>query len=214
MTPDNRYDVSGLPEAQFESGSGDQVLRNRLGITSKLAMDDAEARALQRATDRFIGTFDANHRFTAADVCEIHRGWLGEIYEWAGRYRQVNVSKGEFPFAAAAQIPALMAECEQGALRRHTPCNVTNRADVVRALAEVHTELVLIHPFREGNGRLARLLSTLMALQAGLPLLDFRAIVGENKNVYFSAVQAGLDKNYEPMGRIFTEIIERSVAAS
>ncbi len=53
-----------------------------------------------------------------------------------------------------------------------------------------------------------------MALQAGLPLLDFRAIVGENKNAYFSAVQAGLDKNYEQMGRIFTEIIERSVAAS
>ncbi len=177
-------------------------------------MDDAEARALQRATDRFIGTFDATHRFTAADVCEIHRVWLGEIYEWAGRYRQVDVSKGEFPFAAAAQIPALMTAFEQGPLCRHTPCNVTARADVVRALAEVHTELVLIHPFRDGNGRVARLLSTLMALQAGLPLLDFLAIVGENKNAYFSAVQAGLDKNYEPMGRIFTEIIERSVAAS
>jgi cell filamentation protein len=211
---DNRYDVSGLPEAQFEPGSGDQVLRNQLGITSKQTMDDAEARALQRATDRFIGTFDAAHRFTATDVCEMHRGWLGEIYEWAGRYRQVNVSKGEFPFAAAAQITALMTAFEQGPLRRHTPCNVTDRADVVRALAEVHTELVLIHPFRDGNGRVARLLSTLMALQAGLPLLDFRTIVGERRPAYFSAVQAGLDKNYEPMGRIFTEIIGRSVGAS
>jgi cell filamentation protein len=82
------------------------------------------------------------------------------------------------------------------------------------ALAEVHTELVLIHPFREGNGRITRLLSTLMALQAGFPLLDFRPIVGEKKSAYFSAVQAGLDKNYEPMGKIFSEIIERSVAAS
>ncbi len=35
---------------------------------------------------------------------------------------------------------------------------------------EVHEELVLIHPFREGNGRVARLLSTLMAFQAGLPM--------------------------------------------
>lgn len=49
------------------------MLRNRLGITSKQAMADAEARALQRATDRFIGTFDAMHRFTAAFVCEMHR---------------------------------------------------------------------------------------------------------------------------------------------
>jgi cell filamentation protein len=209
-----RYDVSGMPEAQFEPSSGDQVLRHLRGITSKQAMDAAEAKALERATDRVIGIYDATHRFTASDLCEIHRVWLGEIYGWAGRYRQVNVSKGEFPLAAAAQIPALMAQFEQGPLGRHTPCNFTNRANVVRALAEAHTELVLIHPFRDGNGRVARLLSTLMALQAGLPLLDFRAIAGENKSAYFGAVQAGLDRIYEPMERIFSEIIERSVAAS
>jgi cell filamentation protein len=213
LTPDSRDDVSWLPEAEFEPGSGDLVLRNLRGIASKQAMDDAEATALERATDRVIGTFDAAHRFTAADVCEIHRVWLGEIYEWAGRYRQVNVSKGAFPFAAAAHISALMAEFEQDPLRRHTPCNVTNRAGVVRALAEVHTDLVLIHPFRDGTGRAARLLSTLMALQAGLPLLDFGAIAGEQKYAYFSAVQAGLDRHYDPMARIFAEIIEKSVAA-
>jgi cell filamentation protein len=75
-------------------------------------------------------------------------------------------------------------------------------------------ELVLIHPFREGNGRLARILSTLMALQAGLPLLDFSLITGERKETYFAAVQAGLDKNYKPMEQLFTEIIERSLAVS
>ncbi len=36
-------------------------------------------------------------------------------------------------------------------------------------MAVTHTELILVHPFREGNGRLTRLLNTLMALQAGLP---------------------------------------------
>ncbi|MEW6682214.1 MAG: Fic family protein [Nitrospirota bacterium] len=211
---DGRYDVSGLPEAQFEPGSGDTVLKNLVGITSKQAMDDAEAKALERATEWAIGTFDVTHRFTASDVCGMHRVWLGEIYEWAGRYRRVNVSKGEVLFAVAAQIPALMAEFEQGPLRRHTPCNVTGRSAVARALAEVHTELVLIHPFREGNGRVTRLLSTLMALQAGLPLLDFQVIAGEKKGAYFEAVRAGLDRDYEPMARIFGEIIERSGAAS
>ena len=39
--------------------------------------------------------------------------------------------------------------------------------------AAVHAEPILIHPFREGNGRCARLLATLMGLQAGLPALDF-----------------------------------------
>ena len=59
----------------------------------------------------------------------------------------------------------------------------------------------------------ARILSILMALQAGLPLLDF-SLIAENKQAYFAAVQAGLDKHYGPMERLFAEIIERSLASS
>ena len=44
---------------------------------------------------------------------------------------------------------------------------------MIEALAITNCELVLIHPYGEGNGRKPRLLETLMALQAGLPLLDF-----------------------------------------
>ena len=77
----------------------------------------------------------------------------------------------------------------------------------------MHVELELIHPFREGNGRLGRLVSTLMALQAGLPLLDFSLIVGRRKKDYFLAIQAGLDRNYEPMERIFEDVIDRSLQA-
>ena len=108
-----------MPEAQFEPGSDGQVLKNRLGIVAKLDMDEAEARALERAMDELVRMYDENHRFTAIDICELHKIWLGEIYEWAGKYRQVNVSKGDFPFAAAGRVPALMAEFERGALRLH-----------------------------------------------------------------------------------------------
>jgi cell filamentation protein len=52
------------------------------------------------------------------------------------------------------------------------------------------------------------------ALQAGLPLLNFSLIAEEKKQEYFAAVQAGLDKNYGPMERLFAEIIERSLASS
>ena len=81
-------------------------------------------------------------------------------------------------------------------------------------LRKLTVELVLIHPFRDGNGRVARLLSTLMALQAGLPLLDFTVIAGQRKMDYFSAVQVGLDKDYSPMERLFGEIIEQSLLSS
>lgn len=77
-----------------------------------------------------------------------------------------------------------------------------------------HVELMLIHPFREGNGRLGRLLATLMALQAGLPLLEFSEMLGVRKEEYFAAVRAGLDLNYQPMKVIFGDVIETSLRLS
>ena len=89
-----------------------------------------------------------------------------------------------------------------------------SNGQVLRALAETLVELVLIHPFRDGNGRLARVLSTMMALQAGLPLLDFSMIAGTSKKTYIAAIQAGLDKHYGPMESLLGEIIEQSRLSS
>jgi cell filamentation protein len=203
------YETSGLIEVQFEPGSRGRVLRNLLSITRKAEMDRVEAALLKRAVDVSIRKYGPQHRFTAADICQMHKMWLGSVYVWAGVYRRVNMTKGEFPFAAAAQIPALMREFEQGPLRRYTPCTMTSAERVIRALAEVHTELVLIHPFRDGNGRVARILVTLMALQAGF-LLDFRPIQGSQRKEYFAAVQAGVARNYAPMEQIFSGIVRRS----
>ena len=83
------------------------------------------------------------------------------------------MDKDGFPFAFPEQISKLMTEFEKGPLRQFTPCRFKSLEEVIKALAIVHAELVLIHPFREGNGRVARMLATLMALQAGLPPLDF-----------------------------------------
>ena len=141
----------------------------------------------------------------------MHRRWLGSVYAWAGRYRQVMMSKGGFPFAAPAHIPKLMADFERDFLAKYTPCLSASRPEVISSLAIVHTELIIIHPFREGNGRIARLLATLMALQAGLPPLDFSDFAKIRQEEYFAAVRKGLDRNYEPMETIFRDIINRSL---
>jgi len=208
-----RYDVSGLVEAQYEAGSNDMVLRNLLGIIDPDEMDRVEARALAKATDILIRKYDQEHQFTAADTCHFHKTWLGKVYEWAGRYRKTNITKDDFTFAMAAQIHKLMEQFEQSQLTQYTPCEFKNREEVVKALAEVHTELLLIHPFREGNGRVARLLSLLMALQAELPILDFSLISEHKKQEYIEAVHAGMDRNYQPMEALFSEIIEKSISA-
>jgi len=205
-----RYDVLHLTENQHQPRSRGRVLRNLLAITGKREMDLAEAEALKRATDALVRSYDIHHRFTAGDICRMHTTWLGQIYPWAGRYRQVNLIKDDLPFAAAAQVPQLMQAFEEGPLRRHTPCDFRTRNRVIEALAEVHVEFILIHPFREGNGRAGRILSTLMALQANLPLLDFRPIHGRRKEDYVAAVRAGLDRNYKPMGEIFELVLNRT----
>jgi cell filamentation protein len=213
VTDAGRYDTSGLVEAQYEPGSGDRVLRNLRGITDPAEMEIVETRELVRVTEQCLDEVEPDQCFTAVDIVRLHREWLGSVYPWAGNYRQVNMSKGGFPFAAPAHLPSLMAEFERTVLSRHTPCRGTV-PEAALSLATVHVELVLIHPFREGNGRIARLVALLMGLQAGLPPLDFSGIEGEQRERYFAAVRAGLDRDYRPMAAIFVEVIERSVASA
>ena len=151
MARNKKYDVLGLIEVQFEPGSGGRVLKNLPGIKAKRAMDRLEAQEQLRALDVVSKLFGENHCFSAEDICHIHKVWLGPIYPWAGQYRQVNISKGGFEFARAMAIPANMEEFTKGPLRDFTPCRGKSMEQIIRALAVVHVEFVLIHPFREGN---------------------------------------------------------------
>ena len=207
MKKSGRYDTFSLIEDQHEPGSQGRVLKNLPGIKGKREISRLETRELLNATKVLIETIGLDHKFTKEDINYMHRLWMGSIYEWAGRYRQVVMSKSGFTFASPAFIPELMSEFEQDALSKYTPCKFILREDLLHAIAVVHVEFLLIHPFREGNGRLARLLSLLMALQAGLPLLDFSEIKGDVREKYFAAVRAGIDRDYSPMIRIFSDVI-------
>ena len=206
------YSTSHLPEDQYEPGSNGTVLRNLLGIKEKVELEYVEEERFERLMDEATVRFDCDHRFTAQDILWLHKFWLDGVFSWAGAYRTVNIGKGGFMFAAAAHVPELMQQFENDQLARLTPCRFEQIEDVVAALAEVHVELVLIHPFREGNGRIARLLSVLMGLQAGLPPLDFSELQGAKRDEYFTAVQAGMDRDYKPMERIFIGVIEWTLA--
>jgi cell filamentation protein len=214
MKRPGRYDTTGLPEDTYEPGSHKRALKNLLGIKQKQKMDETEAGAQSRALEVLINLYDRNHRFTASDICEIHKIWLGEIYEWAGRYWLVDIQKGNVRFTVPQFIPQEMEELERKYLRRYTPCTLDSLDETVTAISIVHAELVRIHPFREGNGRAARLLAILMALQAGLPILDFTVIRGKIRENYFAAVRAGWNRNYEPMEQIFRKVISKTLRIS
>jgi cell filamentation protein len=174
-------------------------------------MHQAESSALLAVQEWALTHFAAEHRFTSHDLRTLHRQWLGDIYDWAGHYRNVNVSKGGFMFAAADRVPALMQQFEARQLAMHTPCAGMKNESLIHALASTHAELVLIHPFRDGNGRCARLLAWLMALQAGYPSLDFSPLAGKGKAKYVRAVQQAVGVGYEPMERCFSRVLARTL---
>ena len=99
MKKSGRYRTAHLIEDQFELGSRGRVLKNKLGITSAQAMAKREKEVQLLAMEELVALFDRNHRFTADDICKMHELWLGDIYEWAGIYRQVKMDKDGFPIA-------------------------------------------------------------------------------------------------------------------
>jgi cell filamentation protein len=193
-----------------------RVLRNLLGITSVRQMDRTEYEALIRVQEGSYRRFTADTRFTAKNLREMHREWLGELYAWAGQYRTVELSKAGFTWPPAHRVGDNMAALEADLLRRHTPCRPAAPAEVGRRLAEVHAELLLIHPFRDGNGRLARWLAGLMALQAGYahPVYGFTGRGATRRRArYLNAVERGYLQDYVPLAGFFEETLTRGLEA-
>lgn len=149
------------------------------------------------------------------DICNIHELWLGDVYPMAGKYRTVTMSKENFPFASPIQIEKLMIELEKKYLAQYTPTHSNDIEELAHAIGVVHVEFILIHPFREGNGRTARLLADLMAIQSKMPPLNYASIDQvENKKgfeAYIEAIQAAVGMDYSKIQNIFTTLLKQSV---
>jgi cell filamentation protein len=204
----DKYDTSQSPEGQYQPGSDDKVLLNKLDITDSADLDEVELGLLDKLTLALLDEVESDQRISAQNLCDWHQRWLGNVFSWAGQYRFVNMAKDDFQFAAAHLIPQLMQKFETDFLDKYTPCEAMSDDELAEALANVHLEFILIHPFREGNGRLGRLLATIMALQAGRPPLDFTYLT-EHKEKYIQAIHAGLD-NIEPMKTLFEQVLQQS----
>ena len=172
---------------EFEPDTHGLVLKNLLGFKTQAAIDAAEVSAYGEAFGFVINTFSADQQLTMADIDAVHRSFFGSIYSWAGKHRTVNLTKEEFTFPAARFLEETLKTFEDNILKPNTPCNGTEK-DVLRKIATVHLELLFIHPYREGNGRTARLVATLMALQAGYNGFNWE-IAEERFADYIKAIQ-------------------------
>jgi len=191
------YTATGS-QGEFEPGSNNLVLKNKLGIVSPEDMDDAELGLLEQLYDDVLVEHLPTGTITVAQIKAWHRSWLGNIYAWAGEERSVNMSKDDFHFAVAAQIPNLLRKFDTQYLAQFTPCAELDDEQLIAAIATVHVEFILIHPFRDGNGRISRLLADVMAVQAGYDPLDYSAWDAD-KPAYVAAIHQGFAGDYSPM---------------
>lgn len=199
-------------EGEFAPGSDNKVLRNKLGIKNVEEMDFVEYEALLTVQQKYYNIITPETQFTASLIKNMHRDFLGGIYEWAGKYRSVELEKAGFRWPPACLVPANMDTFERDILTKRTPCIPGDLDRICEDIAVMHAEFLFIHPFRDGNGRLARLIADLMTGQAGYPVLD----LGFEHNLhardeYIIAVQAGYTKDFLPLKQLIREAITRSL---
>lgn len=123
------------------------ALENKLGITDSATLAREEERITKtRAAELFdLGLLDSYEVDTFAGLAQIHAYLFGEVYDFAGQIRTVNIAKGGFRFAPVMYLEAALAHID------HMPQATFDE------IVEKYVEMNIAHPFREGNGRSARL---------------------------------------------------------
>lgn len=179
-----------------------EILPNLLGITSQEDIAEAEFEGFLTAEIVLTEHLTNQTKFNCRYIKEIHKQALGHLYDFAGKYRTVNMSKGGFLFPSARFISESMQLFEDEILSRLSD-SYPGKTALIKDIAQVHGELLFIHPFREGNGRTARLLANLMVRKQGYEGLKFGKI---NIREYIIAVQRVSEKNYSPMENIIKAI--------
>lgn len=128
-------------------GGDNMVLQNKLGITNSVELAKEEERiSKKKALDLFDGTVLAMYPVGSfAQLAAIHRYLFEDIYDFAGKVRTVNVAKGNFRFAPVMYLQAALESIE------NMPQSTFDE------IVEKYVEMNVAHPFREGNGRSARI---------------------------------------------------------
>lgn len=175
-----------------------EILPNLLHLTSIKQINESEFEGFLKAEIYFTENLTSRTKFSKAYILKIHKMSLGHLYSFAGKLRAVNMSKGGFPFASAKFLSETMSTFENEILSS-LPNKYISREQLIKDIAIVHGELLFIHPFREGNGRTARLLANLMSRKAGYNGLMFEKIGKKEFEKYVLAVQNCANKEYEKM---------------
>ena len=123
------------------------MLENKLGITNEIELSKEEERitklkALELFDTNKINEFEVG---TFNGLSKIHNYLFSDIYEFAGKIRKENISKGNFRFASALYLEDVLSKIDEMPQKTFD--------DIIKKYIEMN----IAHPFREGNGRSTRI---------------------------------------------------------
>lgn len=152
---------------------GTSVLINKLDIRDEMTLSEVESIITTTKISVLLGErYEGG--FTAAHYCDIHRAIFEDLYEWAGKIREVELSKKGTHFHSPKGL-----ERDLGLLFEYLNsqgCFMNEPMEqFAEHLAELYNDINLLHPFREGNGRAQRVLITQIAKRAGYDI-DFTLV--------------------------------------
>lgn len=152
------------------------MLENKLGIINQLELNKVEERVSKEKAKRLYdsGDIDRVEVGTFKGLSYIHNYLFEDIYEFAGKVRSQNISKGNFRFA-----PVMYLEVSLEHIDKMPQSNL----DEIMAK---YVEMNIAHPFREGNGRATRIWLDLILKKEIKQVVDWNLI---NKEDYLSAME-------------------------
>lgn len=208
----NIYHSNAIEGNNLDVGETRQVVELGMTLTGKSLKDQAEAKNLGQATD-FLEELVSNPEMpiTEADVRQIHQLVLKGIDDDnAGSYRSVpvEISGSKFKPPGPESVAAQMAEFGKYLESATVPGGDFASAKGILAAAVAHTWFVHIHPFIDGNGRVARLLMNLVLMRYGIPI----AIIGrEDRMRYYDSLEQAQSSDLSGLVALLCECIHESL---
>lgn len=181
------------------------ALPNKLGIDDPEALQNAEYDLVAKNISKVIQE-ELPKKFDFGYLLDLHRQLFGEIYDFAGKPRTVNISKPDSP-APFCYSDFIEPEANRifSELERESYFTKLNQPQFVEKLAWLSSELNALHPFREGNGRTTRLSLSLLAKNAGY-FVDFN--LASRRAILYADAEA-FAGNLAPLKNLYRQIVEK-----
>lgn len=203
----SRYSVGGSENEYMDAKQ--TVLKNKKGIIALSTLQIEEEKALVKAYELLLSEVRSDTPITAELIRHVHQRIFGDLYEWAGRWRTVTISKPGVTWPPPDFLEEAMQQFEQDVLMKYPSNALTSDDTFCSGIGHIQGEFLAIHPFREGNARTIKLVTDLLAVQtARLPFRYDSTDVGQDQ--YIDAAKAAILKDFDPM----VEIIRNALIAS